>query len=46
MSKSKIISSLFIAALVSIGTANAQHQFVVNTKPSGEIQPTMYGIFF
>jgi alpha-N-arabinofuranosidase len=46
MKKSRILSSFLIAVLASVGTANAQHQFAVNAKPGGEIQSTMYGIFF
>ena len=44
--KSKIIMSLSLAAMTFATPANAQHQFVVNTKPGATIQPTMYGIFF
>ena len=46
MKKSRILSSFLIAVLASVGTASAQHQFTVNAKPGGEIQSTMYGIFF
>lgn len=44
--KSKIIMSLSLAAMTFATPSNAQHQFVVNTKPGATIQPTMYGIFF
>ncbi|MBQ5982939.1 MAG: carbohydrate binding domain-containing protein [Prevotella sp.] len=44
--KSKFLLSLSLAAMTFAGTANAQHQFTVNTKPGAPIQPTMYGIFF
>jgi hypothetical protein len=33
-------------AIASIGTANAQRQLLLNTKPGAPIQSTMYGIFF
>ena len=44
--KSKIIVSLSLAAMTFAIPTNAQHQFVVNTKPGAPIQPTMYGVFF
>ena len=46
MKKSKILSSLLITAMASMGTASAQHQFSVNAKPGSDIKSTMYGIFF
>ena len=46
MKKSKRCVSLLIASLLCAGSVQAQHQYLVNTKPGAPIQPTMYGIFF
>ena len=46
MRKSKRCASLLIASLLCVGSVQAQHQYLVNTKPGAPIQPTMYGIFF
>ena len=46
MRKSKRCASLLIASLLCAGSVQAQHQYLVNTKPGAPIQPTMYGIFF
>lgn len=46
MKKTKRCASLLIASLLCAGSVQAQHQYLVNTKPGAPIQPTMYGIFF
>ena len=46
MKKAKLLTLSFALAIASIGTANAQRQLLLNTKPGAPIQSTMYGIFF
>ena len=46
MKRTRHVALCFALAVASIGTANAQRQLVLNTKPGAPIQSTMYGIFF
>ncbi|MBQ7472225.1 MAG: carbohydrate binding domain-containing protein [Prevotella sp.] len=44
--KRNLFASLVACLLATTATAQAPHQFTINTKPGAEVQPTMYGIFF
>lgn len=46
MRKPKLLATLLLAALTSLGASAQNHEFTLNGKAGAPIQNTMYGIFF
>ncbi len=46
MRKPKVLATLFLSAIASLGVQAQSHQLTLNGKPGAPVQSTMYGIFF